>query len=363
MAPNPVKFPLVMKNKRAILNGLGAFLLILILAGLTALALWAWHDNISAPPYSPAYSPSPAQPAPVPESPYHLVAIYTGEWQQAEWLCFEVPDRLWVGSSDGAVGLDLSGRIQARLRVPAGTRALAADPTPGVYYAALTDRVVRISGQGAQRTEWVSPGQRALLTALACDGKFVYAADAGQRVVWQYDQSTGALAARLGLRDPDRDIPGFIIPSPYFSIAMAPDGLLRVVNPGRHSIEAYTAEGHLETRWGRASWDIDGFVGCCNPSYLAVMGDGRFVTSEKGIRRIKVYDAQGRFEAVVATADQLRAESSAAGGTIEPCPIAVKPQATADGVDDRIWVLIPRTGILQVYARTPTAKTGGGERP
>ena len=40
--------------------------------------------------------------------------------------------------------------------------------------------------------------------------------------------------------------------------------------------------------------DLDRFCGCCNPTDIALLPGGRTVTSEKGINRIKVYDAGGR---------------------------------------------------------------------
>ena len=58
-------------------------------------------------------------------------------------------------------------------------------------------------------------------------------------------------SAIIGARDPDRNIRGFVVPSPYFCVRMAPDGLLRVTNPGEHQIEAYTLDGDLETGVGQ----------------------------------------------------------------------------------------------------------------
>lgn len=49
--------------------------------------------------------------------------------------------------------------------------------------------------------------------------------------------------------------------------------------------------------------EIEGFCGCCNPSHFAIREDGSFVTSEKGIPRIKVYDRLGRLASVVAGPD------------------------------------------------------------
>jgi hypothetical protein len=50
---------------------------------------------------------------------------------------------------------------------------------------------------------------------------------------------------------------------------------------------------------------LDGFCGCCNPSYIAILPDGTFVTSEKGLDRVKIYTADGRYAGVVAGPEQL----------------------------------------------------------
>ena len=116
----------------------------------------------------------------------------------------------------------------------------------------------------------------------------VFAADAGNRVVLRYDKS-GKLAGRIGEKNKERNIPGLIIPSPYLGVVLAPDGLLRVNNTGRHRVEAYTVNGDLESSWGKPSNAIEGFCGCCNPIGLALLPDGRYVTCEKGLPRVKVY--------------------------------------------------------------------------
>jgi hypothetical protein len=81
---------------------------------------------------------------------------------------------------------------------------------------------------------------------------------------------------------------------------MAPDGLLRVANPGEHQIEAYTMDGDLEVAWGTASFNVAGFCGCCNPVSFDIFPDGAFVTSEKGLPRVKLYDSHGGFTGLVA---------------------------------------------------------------
>ena len=127
----------------------------------------------------------------------------------------------------------------------------------------------------------------------------VFAADAGNRVVLRYDKS-GKLAGRIGEKNKERNIPGLIMPSPYLDVVLARDGLLRVNNTGRHRVEAYTPSGDLEFSWGKPSNAIEGFCGCCNPIGLALLPDGRYVTCEKGLPRVKVYSPEGVFESVVA---------------------------------------------------------------
>jgi hypothetical protein len=48
----------------------------------------------------------------------------------------------------------------------------------------------------------------------------------------------------------------------------------------------------------------EGFSGCCNPAFFTFLSDGRFVTSEKGLVRIKTYKVSGEFEGVVAAPDK-----------------------------------------------------------
>ena len=54
----------------------------------------------------------------------------------------------------------------------------------------------------------------------------VFAADAGNRVILRYDKS-GKLLRRIGEKDKERNVAGFIIPSPFFDVEIARDGLLR----------------------------------------------------------------------------------------------------------------------------------------
>ncbi|HCU34175.1 MAG TPA: hypothetical protein DGT21_01650, partial [Armatimonadetes bacterium] len=146
---------------------------------------------------------------------------------------------------------------------------------------------------------------------------------------------------------------------PHFDVAITREGALLVTNPGKHAVEMYSPEGTLVTSWGQTGQTIEGFCGCCNPTDIAVMADGRVVTSEKGLPRVKVYTAGGMLDAVVAVPDDF--STHAAGMDL-----------AVDGAG-HIWVLDPPEGVVKVFApkdaaagpaadATPANMPPGGDR-
>ncbi|HSU57508.1 MAG TPA: hypothetical protein VLT36_25935, partial [Candidatus Dormibacteraeota bacterium] len=79
------------------------------------------------------------------------------------------------------------------------------------------------------------------------------------------------------------------------------------------SVEAYTFDGDLEFAWGKPGAAIENFCGCCNPIKLAFLTDGRVVTFEKGIPRVKIHGPDGKFESVVAGAESFPENAKVCG--------------------------------------------------
>ncbi|MHC5083639.1 MAG: NHL repeat-containing protein [Planctomycetota bacterium] len=236
---------------------------------------------------------------------------------------------------------------------------LNAEPTcihvdaDGTMFVGIANQVIVMDSMGVETARWSLPETDSILTSIATDKENVFVADAVNKVVWRYDRK-GQVTGMIGQKDEDRNIPGFVIPSPYFDVAMASDGLLRVVNPGRHWIEAYTVDGHREWYWGTASVGVKGFSGCCNPVNFAILPDGGFVTAEKGLVRVKTYDAEGEFESVVAGPDQL--------GWIEPVRVCNTPdECQTKGFDvavdsqGRIYVLDTVRNVIRIFTKKETA--------
>jgi DNA-binding beta-propeller fold protein YncE len=224
--------------------------------------------------------------------------------------------------------------------------------TDGKIYIAMKSHVQVYDNQHKLLATWQSLGSDAVLTGITVSKNDVFVADAGNRIVYRFDK-TGKLINRIGDKDKDRNIPGFIIPSPHFDLNVAPDGLLRVVNPGNHRIEAYTYNGDLEFSWGKFSnTDLKGFCGCCNPVNFAILPDESFVTVEKGLTRLKIYDPEGAFVGVVAGPEQLAQE-----GTCRICNTAAECQTgsfdVAVDASGRIFVIDTIKNVVRVFTKDP----------
>jgi hypothetical protein len=216
----------------------------------------------------------------------------------ARRLAIGPKDELYIAAGSYVTAVDMQGLPLLEVALAGPARCLAVSSS-GDVYAGLRDHIEIFDSKGRRRAAWDSPGGRPWITALTLTGDAAFAADAGNRLVLRYDLS-GKLVGRIGEKNKERHVPGFIIPSPFFDVKVHQDGLLRVTNPGRHRVEAYTQEGEFELAWGKPSAAIDGFCGCCNPVGVAILPGGSLVTCEKGLPRVKVYKSDGTFESVVA---------------------------------------------------------------
>jgi hypothetical protein len=245
---------------------------------------------------------------------YEQTAEFPVEMEEARAVAIGPDDRIHVAGDRTITIFALDGRLQSRISLEEEPYCLAIGNEEhafgGRIYVGLKDRVLLFDENGKPAGSWDSLGDRAVLTSIAVAEDDIFAADAGNAVVVRYDPS-GKIVGRIGKPDKARGIPGFTIPSPFFDVAVHPDGWLRVVNPGALRIEAYSFEGNLELYWGKQTNELDGFFGCCNPANFAILPDGRFVTAEKGLLRVKIYSTHGDLECVVAGPEQLDASPAA----------------------------------------------------
>jgi len=271
---------------------------------------------------------------------YRQVAAIATEIRVPRALAVDADNRIYVGGDKIIRRYSATGVWQADFPLSAEPRCLAVggpEPRSPQIFVGLEDHVEVIrpkDTQDAEVTKWASIGDHAAVTSIAVADDEVFVADAGNRIVRRYDLQ-GKLLGRIGAADPKRHVPGFMITSHFFDLAAGPDGLLYVVNPRAMRIEGYTRQGDLEVHWGKASPAVEDFFGCCNPAQLAVLADGRFVTAEKGIPRIKVYSREGQMQHVVAGPAQLN---------VTPADLAVDAR-------QRILVLDPTSSAVRIFVR------------
>ena len=248
-------------------------------------------------------------------------------------------DVLYVGGENTVSVFDLSGKLLDIWSINGQAYSMAIDESDQLYIGTGSEVEV-LDSNGSKRAAWTSFGENAILTSIAVSEKDVYVADAGQLVVWRLDKS-GNILGRIGEKNVEKEIDGFIIPSAYFDVAIDPDGYLWAVNTGRHQFENYYSNGDLRSTWDRTSMQIDGFSGCCNPSHIAILPSGSFVTAEKGIPRIKIHNQLGDFTSLVASADQFDK------GTVG-LDLAVDSS-------DRIVVLDPKRKQIRIFKKREDA--------
>ena len=274
--------------------------------------------------------------------------------------------RIYVGGDNVVRIMQADGTLQSTIELDGSPTALAVaaedHADPGRIYVALGRRIALFNPDGSSAGVWDPFDEKTQLTSLALAKSDLFAADAGNRVVHRCDL-TGKLIATVGAADSDPDMPGFRVPSPYFDVAVDSAEMFYVANPGALRIEAYSFDGHLQTFWGKAGSSIERFFGCCNPSHFALLPDGRFVTSEKGLPRIKVYSEHGEFQSAIAGPSQLEIAKHAIGdprsgnGAIA-FDVAVDSAGRVLVLDDRKNCVRVFTELNQSAATTASTKDG-----
>jgi hypothetical protein len=206
----------------------------------------------------------------------------------------------------------------------------------GDIYIGMKNHLEHYNAKGKLIKTFAKQGKAAYFTSVAIDDSSVYVADAGNKIVFRYNFN-GELIGQIGKKDKSKGIPGFFIPSPYFDVLIDKQGQIWAINTGRHGFEAYTNSGELITSWNRVSMNLEGFSGCCNPTHVAVLSNGDFVTSEKGIARVKIHQSSGDFKCVVAGPDKFIEGTTG-------LDLAVDSK-------DRIFVLDPVKNMVRIFEK------------
>lgn len=244
---------------------------------------------------------------------------------------------IYVASEDLIVALAVDGKECLRFAVQGRPGCLAITPDSRLL-AGMRRHVEVFKSDGSKMSEWQDLGERAWLTSIAADDENIYVADAGNRIVWRFDQS-GKMLNRIGEK--------LNVPSPYFDVAINPIGEVWVVNPGMHGLENYRPTGDLASSWYRPGIEPESFCGCCNPIHIAFRADSSLVTVEKGIDRIKIYSPDTALLDVIAAPADAPAQNSATLG----CNIEAAVADLAVDAKNRILVLNKFEKAILIYGQ------------
>lgn len=264
---------------------------------------------------------------------YRVVNSIKPDLNQLHAITIDKDDNIYIAGS-GLCVYDGDLKFKTKFAEGKDIRCIAVDE--GHIYLGVQNYVEVFDKNGKAINEWKPINEKSVITSIAVTEKYVYVADAGNRMVYQYN-SKGELIKEVGKKNPEKGIQGFIIPSPYFDLLIGREGELWVVNPGRHQFECYNENGEQVSSWAKTSMDVDGFCGCCNPSNIAMLSDGSFVTSEKAIERVKIHQPTGEFKCVVVSPE------SFIEGT-KGIDLAVDSK-------DRIYVLDPEKKEVNIYIK------------
>jgi len=167
-------------------------------------------------------------------------------------------------------------------------------------FASTEELILIISPEGEIKNEWGPFENEGIITSVTSNNSYVAFADAGNEIVFVLDKS-GVVKSLIGMSG-ER----FIIPSPYFDIALDSDNTLFIANTGNRRVETRTIDGDLISYFGEPGTAPGAFCGCCNPAHFISIPQG-FATAEKGINRIKIINKDGDFVEFVSSNNRFTA--------------------------------------------------------
>lgn len=250
-------------------------------------------------------------------------------------ILIDSDDNIYFGGNQLLVKYNAEFKLLKEIPVGAQVDNMNIDEE-GNLYVGLKNHIEVYNQVGDKLKVWSPYNGRSVITSIAVKGEGVYVADAGNKVLLKYSQE-GELLQEIGRKDAAAGIKGFFIPSPYFDVVIGRQGEIWAVNSGYHQLEAYNEQGELFSSWKRTSMQWDGFSGCCNPSHIALLSDGSFVTSEKGLVRIKIHEPTGNFKCIVATPNEFNENTRG-------IDLAVDSK-------DNIYAVVPDENQVRVYAK------------
>ena len=235
--------------------------------------------------------------------------------------------KIYIGGDSFVSCYDNDLKLIWNLKTPSPVTSLA--NFGDTVFASTMEQILILSIDGRIKSEWGPFEDSSIITSVSSNRKYVAIADAGNKLIFILDKG-GEVRSMIGQNDGH-----FVIPSPYFDVALDNENNVFVANTGLHRIETYSIDGVLKSQFGEAGTAPGSFCGCCAPPHFALIPAG-FVTAEKGINRIKILNKKGEFIEFVNSKNNF----------VKSIPLDL---ASADG--NTIYAVNPADSKLYVFTR------------
>lgn len=219
------------------------------------------------------------------------------EGKKSAAIAIDQHNNMYVAVDNKIYCMNDVGEIRSVIQTKSEATALTC--TGDSIIAAFTNEISIFNPLGTVIAHWKLSNPKSYISSLTTLENKIYAADAQFAQVYGFSKN-GKLHETIGQRADKKELSFFAVPSFYFDVATGNDNTLWVANTGRHKLVQFDNEKEIKSSWGFSSSALEGFCGCCNPSNFAIMSDGSFVTSEKGLVRIKKHNQNGNFQCAIA---------------------------------------------------------------
>ena len=190
--------------------------------------------------------------------------------------------------------------LKKKWSIPVSGKVMALAVYNDTVFASLTEHILLLSTEGRMLSDWGPYELNSIITSISVNKYFAAFADAGCKRIFILKKS-GEVHSMIGQGDRK-----FIIPSPYFDVALSGRDTVYIADTGKRRIETWTTDGRFIDAFGEPGLAPEAFCGCCNPSHFTVISQG-FITAEKGMNRIKITDRKGRFIEFVSSVNNFTA--------------------------------------------------------
>ena len=228
-----------------------------------------------------------------------------------------------------------TGEILKRISLPAMPSDILVDSSEGFFagkiLVAYRYGVWVYDGEGNQIQVFsapvsVLPNQEPFISSIAVHENALYMADAMQNVIYRFDTKGKCdlmIGKDLSHNEEGEPFPGFDADWPYFDLAVDSAGVIWVGDTKNRRVVPFDHDGiWLSSKaWGKSGYSAesllqggsilpaaDEFFGN-NPTSIALLNDGRFVTVERIVNQVKVFSNSGDFLTYVTAPDFFTNES------------------------------------------------------